>query len=289
MGAYLKLRAAASVAGRLGLRAPGSVGRIAQTAARTQNRASEVVGSIIEHAPAAAKVVERAAPSLTTTLSRPLWEPLEAEGGAKAAPAKGDPLKLYKKRLEELDRALEDPEGTRQRIIDNIPAPPRIAQAIADREMAKLEYLKSQLPPDPRVATVRPREATANLVEVRRFAEVKRAVEEPVEAIKDVIDGRMSPRAAEAVRQVFPRLYQAMADELVEKLSESDLPIPFERLVRAALAFPDVPLSVNTRPEYGAERQAEYAQARQTPQTPSGGPKLRLSPQEELGPRRALR
>jgi hypothetical protein len=288
LGAYLKLRAAHGVLGKFGIRVPGPVGKIAAIGSRVQGKASEVIHSIVTHAPSAAKVVERASPSLTTTLSRPLWEPLE---GGSRADAKGDPLKLYKQRLEELDRAMSDPEGTRQKILDSIPAPPTVAAAIADKKMAQLEYLHSVAPADPRGPTVRPSETRVNSVEIRRFAEQKRAVEAPVEHVKDMIDGRASPLGVEAIKKVYPRLYQQMQDELVDKLSEATGPIPFARLIRAALVF-DVPLDTKTTPEYGGARQAEYAEARQTAQpTPtSGGPELRLSNLEEPGSRRrALR
>lgn len=284
LGAYLKFRAVHGALGKIGIRLPGPVGRIAQVGASVQNKASEVVGAIITHAPAAAKVVERAAPSLTATLSRPLWEPLDSEADKKAAPVKGDPLRLLKKRIEELERAVGDPEGTRKKMLESIPAPPSVANAIADQEMRKLEYLHSQVPADPRPPTVRQKDPRPNMVEVRRFCEAKRACEQPVESIKDVIDGKASPRATEAVRTVFPRLFQAMQEELLEKMAELETPIPFARLVRAALVF-DIPLDHQTSPEYGAARQAEYAAAAQaaTQPTPGGGPQLQLSNQEAFG------
>lgn len=289
LSAYLRLRAFAP-GGRTLVRFPGAVGRVAGIAASTQNRASEVVQAIVKHTPAATRAVEKTAPSLTSTLSRPLWEPVGDDDDRDAKPAKGDPLRLYRKRLEELDRALGDPDDTRKRILDSIPAPPTVANAIADREMRKLEYLQSLVTLDPRAPTLRPRPIQANHVEMQRFGEAKYALEAPVEAIKHVIDGLMSPRAAEAVRAVFPRLFQSMQEELIEAVTESDAVIPQDRLIRASLVFPDVPLDTTTRPEYGAARQAEYAQAKAAPTpAPSGGAQLKLSQNEELGGRRAMR
>lgn len=289
LGAYLKFRAVHGAIGKLGIRLPGPVGRIAQIGAGVQNRASDVVQAIVVRAPAAAKVVERASPSLTMTLGRPLWE--SPEGGRDEAPAvKGDPLRLYRQRVDELDRAIGDPEGTRRKIVDSIPAPPSVANAIADAKMRQLEYLHSQVPADPRPPTIRPREPRPNLAEARRLGEQIYACERPVEAIKDVLDGNLSPLAANAVKAVFPRLFQAMQEQLVEKLAEAGADVSFDRLCRAALVF-DVPLSTQTSPEYIAARQAEYAAAKQATQaTPTGGAQLRLSQLEEPGAaRRAMR
>jgi hypothetical protein len=287
LSAYLKFRAAT---GGGHVRFPGSVGRIAAISAGVQNRASDVVKALVSRAPAAANVAAKAAPSLSATLSRPLWEPLEGEKDKKADAPRYDPDKLYRKRIEELDRALGDPETTRQRMVDNAYLPPTLANAVADVEMRKLESLNGVVSVDPRAPTVRPSAVRANAVEIKRFTEHKYALENPVEAIKHVLDGVMGPHAADAVKEVFPRLFQSMQEELVELLAESDEPIGFDRLVRAALVF-DIPLDHQTRPEYVAARQTEYdeAKAAAQPPTPSGG-QLRLSPQEELGSmRRAMR
>ncbi len=284
MSAYLKMRAAAGALGRFGIRLPGPVGKIASIGAAVQNKASEVVQAIVTHAPAAAKVVERAAPSMTATLSRPLWEPLESEREGEGRKVKGDPLRLYKKRLEELDRALADPDETRQRIIDSIPAPPLVAQSIADAKMRQLEFLRGIVDFDPRAPTIRQKDAPVSMAKVKALAEAKRACEDPVGSIKDIVDGRASPKAAEAIKAVFPRLFQQMQEELLEKLAETETVLPFAKLVRTALIF-DIPIDQQTSPRYAADRQAEYVAAKQAAKqpTPSGGPELRLSKQEELG------
>jgi hypothetical protein len=158
--------------------------------------------------------------------------------------------------------------------------------------MKVFDFLKSRITPDPRPPTLRERPIRSNHVEMRRFAEDKRACEDPVGAVKDMCDGKMSPRAAEAVRAVYPRLFQQMQEELIETISAMDTLVPFPRLVRAALVFPDLPLDTKTSPTYLASRQGEYDEARQqAPAQPptGGGAQLRLSNQEELGGRRAMR
>jgi hypothetical protein len=291
MGAYLKMRAAAGALGKFGIRLPGPVGKIASIGATVQNKASEVVQAIVTHAPAAAKVVERAAPSITATMSRPLWEPV-GDDKPDAKPVKGDPFRLYKKRLEELDRALDDPDATRQQIIDSIPAPPLVAQAIADTKMRQLEYLASIVDHDPRAPTaLQSKGAPVSMAKVKALAEAKRACEDPVGSVKDIVEGRASPKAAEAIKAVFPRLFQQMQEELLEKLAVLETPLPYAKLLRTALVF-DIPINQQTTPRYAADRQAEYVAAREAAKqpTPSGGPQLRLSNQEELGMnRRAMR
>lgn len=290
LGAYLKFRAARGALGKLGIKLPGPVGKIAHIGAGVQNRASEVVATLVNKAPAAAKTIERAsAPAMTAAMARPLWEP--AEEPQRKSDRKPTQLEQYQRRADELERVAADPEAARRKIIDSVPAPPSLANAIADAQIRKLEYLASQMPKDPRPPTLRPRPYQPNPVELQRFAEKKFAVDYPIEAIKHVLDGTMSPAAADAVKAVYPRLFQNMQSELVERIAESTVPLDWNRLVTASLVF-DVPLDHMALPVYAASRQAEYAQAAQaaTQPPPGGGPQIRLSKNEESGPlRRAMR
>lgn len=293
LGAYLKFRAASGALGKLGIRVPGGVAKIAKLGAGVQNKASEVVNAIVQRAPQAAKLVEKSSVGLTTVMSRPLWEPLEDEKPARPQGTKpaSKPRQQYQKRVEELERAVADVDGTRRRIIESIPAPPALAGAIADAKIRKLEYLAGEAPKDPRPITIRRTPYTPNPVELQRFSEKVYATERPVDAIKQVFDGVLSPAAAEAVKAVFPRLFQSMQDELVERLSEAVEPPAWEKLVRAALIF-DLPLDPSVVPSYSAARQAEYEeqQQQQAPTPTGGGPQLALSKLEESGPlRRAMR
>ena len=288
LGAYLKFRAASGALGKMGIRLPGAVGKIAQTGASIQNKAAEVVGALVQRAPAVAKTIERAA-APTLVMSRPLWEPEEGQERRKDA-TPDSPHDLYRKRVNEIERAVADVDGTRARILESVPAPPQVANAIADAKIRKLEYLAGEIPKDPRPPTVRQRPYVPNPAEMRRFTEKVFATEYPVDAMSRVFDGQMSPSAADAVRAVYPRLFQQMQEELVERMAASDDPPDRDKLVRAALVF-DVPLDPSVMPAFFAARQAEYAAAKQQaqPQT-GGGPQLALSNQEELGVnRRATR
>ncbi len=276
LGAFLKMRAFHG-GGKTLIRFPGAIGRIAQVAAHTQNGASKVVAAIAERAPAAAASAARAAPSLASVLARPLWD--EVGGGKKSK----SPAEHYQDRVRELDHALGDPDGTHKKIQDSIPAPPLVASAIADARMKQLTYLGAQVKTDPRPPTITGKPARPSRSEVYHFAEQKRAVENPVETVKDFIDGKVGPAIIDAVKTVYPRLFQSMQEQLIEKLATLDTPVAFPRLVRAAMVF-DLPLTNATTPRYGFERQAEYAQAKQQAPSPSpSGPQLQLSKQEQLG------
>lgn len=283
LGAYLKFRAVHGALNKFGIRLPGPVGRIAAAGTTVQNKASEVISLAIQKAPAAAKVVQRASPSLSSILSKPLWEPLDDDGD-------DTPAGHYNRRVEELDRALSNPEETRQKIQDSIPAPPTVASAIADSMMRGFEYLKGLTQTDPRAPTIAGKPARANRVEINTLAEATLAVRNPVDAFADFVNGVAGPAVIDAVRTVYPRLYASMQEEALERMAESDDEVPFPRLLRMAM-FLALPLTNATTPRYGASRQAEYATAKEAAQQPApGGAQLRLSKLDELGSQtRAMR
>lgn len=295
LGTYLKYRAVAGALGKVGIRVGGPVARIARTAAGAQDRASSAVAMLVRGADKAAPIARRASTPLTTTLSQPLWDaddderPAPRRAARPATPGRKDPQKLFEKRQEELLLATADPAETKREIAASLPAPPALASAIADAVMRKLDFLAGVMPQDPRPPTLRPTPYQYPLAELRRFADAIRAVSDPVGAVlEQAAHGSVTPVAAEALRTVFPRLYSQIQEELIEQVATSSKPIPYERRSNLALVF-DVPLDGTMTPEYRSARQQEYAMAAQAA-PPAGGPQLKLSAQEELGPvRRAMR
>jgi GNAT superfamily N-acetyltransferase len=300
LSVYLKYRAVAGALGKLGIRVGGPVANIARTAASTQDRAAQAVQLLVRGAEKGAPVVRRSAAPLTSTLSRPLWDPVEDDAPAKAParpatdrdvkPAKKDPQKLFEKRQEEILRATADPEATKREIAASVPAPPALANAIAEAMYRRFDFLLGVMPQDPRPPMLKPTPYQYPIAELRRFADALWAVTEPLSVLDDLMVGAVSPIAAKALREVFPRFYQQIQEELIEQVATSSKPIPYERKGNLALVF-DVALDGTMTPEYRAARQQEYVMAAQAaPPAGGGGPQLKLSQQDELGPmRRAMR
>ena len=296
---YLKYRALRGGLNKLGFRGAGPVARIAQTGAKVQNRAAETVATMLKGAEAGVTKSRASVVSVSGALGQPLWEPDEEPARrAEPEPTKkrpADPVKLYQKRADELGRAVADIEATRRRVVESVPAPPRLANSIADAQVRKLQYLAEKMPKDPRPpigvgAPYRP-----NPAELRRFAETVRAVEDPIGAMADVADGLASPAAAQAVRDVYPRLFAQMQQDLVDRMAEEPETVramPYDRKVRVSLAF-DIPLDHSLTKESMAARQAEYAPAQQAAQAAkmSGGGSAaapKLSALEETGLNRRM-
>jgi hypothetical protein len=101
--------------------------------------------------------------------------------------------------------------------------------------------------------------------------------------------GYVSPVAVTALREVFPRLYAMLQQEIIEQASIAARPPPFATQQLIATVF-NIQLDGTLAPEYAASRQAEYAAAAAAAPPPPGGPQIKLSSQSELGAvRRAMR
>jgi len=295
LSAYLKFRAASGALGKLGIRLPGSVARIAHLGASAQDGAATAVRVLVRGADKAAPVVTRSSAALSSVLSRPLWDPIDEAkparkpSGEPAPKGKPDPLKLFRDRAEELERVSSNPEEVRRQILESIPAPPALAGAIADAIVHRLGWLAGQVPKDPRPPTVKPVPYRPNAAELQRFSDAVRASTEPLTVLHDLAIGAVSPVAALALREVFPRFFQQIQDELVEQVSEAPKSMPYPMMTRLSLVF-DVPLDNTMAPEYLARRRAEDAVAMQSAQPPASGPKMQTSKQSEFGAiRRAMR
>jgi ADP-ribosyltransferase exoenzyme len=296
LSVYLKYRAVTGALNRLGIRVGGPVANIARTAASAQDRASQAVSLLVKGAERGAPAVQRSAAPLTSTLSAPLWDPIDEDPARArpktapaAKPARKDPQRLFEQRQEEILRATADPEATKREIAASVPAPPALANAIAEAAMRRFAFLVGVMPKDPRPPTLKPTPYQYPISDLSRFAEAVRAVRDPVGVIEAAFHDAVSPVAAEALRVVYPRFYQQVQEELIEQVASSSKPIPYNRKNNLGLVF-DVPLDGTMTPDYRAARQAEYAMAAQASTPPAGGPQLSLSKQEELGQvRRAMR
>lgn len=289
MSAYLKYRAVKGALGRVGIQVGGPVGRIARAAAQTQDRIQDAAMAMVRGADKATKAAARVAPTTTSILSRPLWDPMEDEKPRRGAPepTKQGPQELMRKREEEILRATSSPEEARLQVLRAIPAPPSVAGAIADAFMRRLGFLASQLPPDNSTPTTRQVPTAYSPTAIRRFSEAVAVVHDPVAAMERMAAGDVNPFAAEALRAVYPKLFGQLQEGIVEQISSGAVPSHAQKTA-IGLVF-DIPMDGTMTPDYRAARQMEYAMAAQA-QPPPSGPTLKLSRQEELGAvRRAVR
>jgi hypothetical protein len=142
-----------------------------------------------------------------------------------------------------------------QYLMQNAPVPPR------KTSNPNLSELNNQMRPDP--------------VALYEFARRVAAVNEPLSVLKDLQTGHLSMVSVDAVRNVYPQLYQSMQIKVLEKLGAQPKAIAYEDRIRLGLMF-QIPTDTSLRPENLAAAQQTYAQ-QNTPPTPKNMPPVNLS------------
>jgi hypothetical protein len=139
---------------------------------------------------------------------------------------------------------------------------PNTAKLAASTSQRALDYLLSQLPPQPeRYGVLDSAAERLSPSEVVTFNRKAAAVEEPVSLLKHVADGELTTDQVEAVEAVYPELLQdirAQALDEVMSLQEAGKALPYETTGQLT-TLTGVPMVAANSPRMGAAAQAAFA------------------------------
>jgi hypothetical protein len=100
------------------------------------------------------------------------------------------------------------------------------------------------------------------------FMRAARAVTDPGSVIEDMENGRLTPQAVDALKNVYPQIYADLVQTAFAELADADEAPPYETLVQLSTLL-GVPLDPSLQPEFIARMQASHASAAPTAQPPS--------------------
>ena len=187
-------------------------------------------------------------------------------------------------RAEELTRAASNPDATQKAIHDDLAGLRMVAPGVADElEMLSLKvplYLAGKMPKDPGSvirfgkSLWRPSD-----YEVLQFGEHMRGAMAPIEVYEEALEGTITPQAAEAVRTLYPRLFEQMQLEIMSRSDELRGKLDLQSEVRISV-LTDVPVTSVMRPQFRSFM-AERAVARAEASSAQGS---KLGPSGSSGP-----
>lgn len=131
---------------------------------------------------------------------------------------------------------------------------PVTQRAVVDLQMRIGAFLQSKLPVDPFAAsTTNPKHSTwrpsdAQMAQYQRY---HAAATDPLGAIKAAAAGRVSAESIEAVKTLYPGLYDDFRNQLFERVAMKGKDIPRQSSIALSLMF-DVPLTPIMRPDVRA-------------------------------------
>jgi len=112
-------------------------------------------------------------------------------------------------------------------------------------------FLRRHIPPAslPRIGpqSMLPRRPPSD-VEIDTFMRYVRAVDSPTSIIDDLEDGRLSAAAVEAMRAVYPAMYEQVVSNVVEAMAEEREPVPYEARLQLSTLL-GVPFDPSLEPQ----------------------------------------
>lgn len=156
---------------------------------------------------------------------------------------------------------------------------PKTATALAMTTMRAVQFLNEKAPKaNQRVATLTPQLDNQRYsdADVSKFAQYLDAVEDPLTVLEDLRRGSISKEGIEAVKAVYPKIYEQMRTETMTRLSELKKPLPYEQRLQLGKLL-DIPADPTLTPEFIKAQQARFAPTQPSapqqaaPSSPNGG------------------
>jgi len=262
-GSSLRTLAAVShLADKAGVDVDGIISRAVSLDAK--GAAKAVAGAAGRGARRAAKTVGRGAKRTRGVASRV---------AGRAAVSRSEDQRAKQRRAEEL----ADPDTLNRELAREMyalaEAAPGIAGAAAEKVGVAAAFLASKLPPEsPDPLTGEPSyidEATR-----AQFDRYHEAVTDPVATLNRLEDGTFSDEHAEALRVVWPALYDDVRDKVLvgmQEAADQGKRIPYQRRVSLGVLL-DLPTDATLTPEFGAAVAMVHGQASAAEAAQGAGP-----------------
>ncbi len=147
-------------------------------------------------------------------------------------------------------------------------AAPRIQRAVQDRASQADAYLRGVRPRGMTTRgtlVVRPREHVPSRHEIDRFMRSAQAVDDPQSVIDGLAHGELTREGVDALRAVYPALYQRLVRQVVDDLARGDVDPSYQTRIQLGMLL-GVPTDPSLAPESIAMLQMTHALASPTPQ-----------------------
>jgi len=178
------------------------------------------------------------------------------------------------------------PGALTERIAENL-APyagsaPKAVAAASATAVRGVTFLASKLPPsgtDPTSLTPqleKPDRMTSDIA-ITKWMKYKRAVDNPLSVLSDAKSGKLTPEAVEAVKFVYPKIYEQLCDTVIRATVDAKRPLTYQESIRVGILL-DRPTDWSMTPSAQKVIQSTYALPQQPPnRVSSGGKKINLA------------
>lgn len=207
-------------------------------------------------------------------------------GPVEADKRKTKGLTAYQLRERELQRAISNLPVTEAKVHQSLEGVRNFDVDLADLmytvAMRRLHFLASKLPRNPgigsRVKNWQDYKPAA--YEQMRFARYVAATEDPLNVLRSLETGTITPEEVEALEAVYPEIYQYTQAVLIQYLPKLERDLPYDKKVQLSILF-KVPVDSSMRPGFVKAIQAMYQERQAAKQADAG----RNPPARPLSPK----
>ena len=204
--------------------------------------------------------------------------------------------KWYTRKLGELQRIHQQINRTAERLEDAnkqiANAAPRVALAVNQKVMGATRFLLEKAPKNPQPHSILARKWRPSPSELSKWARYVRAVDNPASVLDDLAAGRLTHEAVEALREVYPRMYERLVNEVVANMDKIQDTMNYQQRVQLSLLL-GIPVDPTMAPEFVASmQQAQMSmpspESVTTPPTPVAAAVAKIEPEKLLTGTQAL-
>ena len=280
----------AAAAGSHGVLAGGLTGIVgAATGKLLRERGNQLAAGLLDRAAQIAKI-RSAAARVDQQIESGVRGFLTERTLAPTAPAEWRTMKgkagesltqAFERKVTALQKQMESPEKVIQAMSEALapmqPHTPGVAGSVATVASRGLSYLQKNMPSTLRTDSIFPTKRRPTDEEIGSFMRRVATVEKPLRALEEMRHGRLSTESVEALREVYPSLYNQMVSEVQTQVASQKKPPPYSKLVQMSILL-GKPLDATMTPDFG-----RFAQGAFTPPQPpshSGSPQRPVQPMQ---------
>jgi hypothetical protein len=149
---------------------------------------------------------------------------------------------------------------------------PNIGSSMIQKSVVATQFLYSKLPKDPlaQFGMMKSKSWRPSDYELSKFSRYLTAVNDPVSVFSDLEAGVITNEQVEALKTVYPKMYNSVVQQMAENMAEMKEDLPYEKKLKLSIFF-DVPMDAAADPQFMmAMQQAHTPQAQQNADQASG-------------------
>jgi hypothetical protein len=232
----------AMLKGMMGSMIGGAPGAAIGTVLGVLSKPADVIGKVASIERIARMVDARIEGGVRGYLAKVAHSPVTRAAVRTAATAKPpkreSPEKTYEKAIKKLNESPDIRRSSVEHSVRNVrEVSPEVADSIVAKADRATEFLASKLPAAAVSKPLTPQldKALPAKSELRKFQRYAMAVEDPTVLVRELASGTLTLETVEAVREVYPALYERVRSVAIEGLAKMKTPPPYQARMRLGL------------------------------------------------------